>query len=184
MITVPSCQQCNRGTNKLDEEFKTQLSVMLGNKTPLTKEFWTRAATTRRKSRHLHRKIDEQISPILVRTPIGYQHPVGLNRDTIDTVVGKIVRGLHWSITKQVFSSDVLPEIFPLSNFESPPPNIMALLREFGHSIQKCGKQFEVIYAYTDGTSPSSIWLLRFYEHDCFWVALRPHLNDATNIGD
>ena len=184
MITVPSCQQCNFGTNKLDEEFKTQLSVMLGNETPLTSEFWTSAANTRKKSRHLHRKINELISPILVRTPIGYQHPVGLNRDTLDAVVGKIVRGLHWSITNQVISSDVLPEIFPLNNFERPPPNIMALLRKFGSSIQKCGKQFEVIYAYTDEPSPGSIWLLRFYERDCFWVALRPYLNGTANVGD
>ena len=173
LITVPSCAKCNQESSRLDEEFKTQLSVMLARETNATKEFWNSAARTRLKTKKLHDKIDTSISPILQRTPEGYRRGVELDRTAMDQAIKKIIRGLHWHVTGQIIHADSKIEINPLQRWESPPAEFLELLKEFGQRLIRGSTQFEATCAITTDEEPASIWFLAFHGISCFWVEVR-----------
>ena len=96
------------------------------------------------------------------------------------TVIGKIVRGLHWYVTGEIIAPTIAPEIYPAFGYSAPGP-ILKIMSEFGKCIQRCGNQFEAIHAVTqDGVPANSLWLFRFYGQDCFCAALRPRTTCNT----
>jgi hypothetical protein len=172
LITVPSCLACNAGTALLDQEFQVYLSIHLGTGNSYTNALWNNALKTSRKNQRLKRSVDKSISPTLVRTNAGYQHPVAIPADLVSRSMNKIVRGLHWWVTDEVLPKTVLVKGVYVQSGQQVPIEVADTLREFGKSVARCNNQFEAVYAIVEDRPFSSLWLICFYGQEYYWAVL------------
>jgi hypothetical protein len=184
LITVPSCENCNRGTSNWDEEFKICLGFRLGGHLSVSHPMMASAFRSLRKNKRLREKYYEAISPILVRSPVGYVHPAVLDEAPLNNGIRKIARGLHWHVTGEVIPPHVDPEITAVEQGRSLDAKSTQIFVEFGTVIEKCGNMFEAVWAVPNDAPNSSIWLLRFCNQDCFIIAFRPWANTASRTSD
>lgn len=180
LIKVPSCKNCNAGTSALDEQFKYQLSIYLGANTECQKALWQSARKTlNHPPNHNRRKaIIDNISTLLTHYRYGMGYLTMLDIAPIKTVAIKIVRGLHWYTTYEVLPPDVDLDIGLIEQGESIDKDTKIVFDKFGKSIQKCGDQFEAVYAIANDVKSASMWLLKFYGEDCLLCFIRPNQDD------
>jgi hypothetical protein len=139
LITVPSCSSCNGGTSEQDERFKFQLSIQLGVDTPQKKAFWDSCRESLHHKSSWRNNVIANTSPLLMPYGQGYGHPVALDVHPMQTVIIKIIRGLHWKVTGEVLPPTVETSINILQQGYSLDGELLAMFNKFGKSIQKCG---------------------------------------------
>lgn len=174
LITVPSCDECNNLTSKYDLDFKIALGLYIGNSSP---EFWKSTLVSLNKSDIRKKKkqiILNETSKILHRTQAGWWgHRIKFDKKPIKIVVSKIVKGLHWHLSKEIIPSDAKVTIQFLQQGEKVKEEIQQILNQYGKLLVK-GSCFQTQYAITVDNKHASIWKLTFYGQDCFIAIIDP----------
>lgn len=177
LITVPSCKDCNYGTHTADEEFKCILSLRLGTGTPQKKELFDSTRKTLNKKPRLRNGYINNASSLVL--PYGnranlFGHLMRVNGMPVRKIVTKIIKGLHWYVTKEMIPSNNQPDIYTIRQGFSVDSTIMSIFNKYGKSIKK-GNQFETIYCVAEN---KTLWLIRFYGEDCFVCSsISPQVN-------
>lgn len=176
LITVPACVTCNTGFQK-DEDFFRQ--------------FWVSMLMDR--STHARQLMDNEISRSIVRTPaLGYQmfsqmqlveaytksgfyigkktlYQVGdLDKERINRVVNKIIKGLFFNEFKQLLPEDWIVKI----NWITPRLEQKLKLQELAQTL-KWNVIKEETFAYGVNYVPQtyqSIWILDFFKIPLFYI--------------
>lgn len=172
LITVPSCNTCNAGTSGLDEKFKVSMGIYLGHKAP---ELW---AGTLKTLNHPPKKNYKQtllksISPVL--TPFRsseWRHRLPIDTIPIKTAATKITRGLHWHITNEVVPSTAKISISFIKQEENCHPEVRDILNKHGKWLSTGNEAFQAQYGVAIDKKYASLWLLRFYNEDCFLTSI------------
>jgi len=176
LIKIPSCVSCNHGSSKFDEQFKWQVSLLIQADTEQKKKFWQSARKTLNHDKNFAKKtnllIQAQTAPLVILPGI-IGHPVSLPSEPVHVVVTKIIRGLYWLVTQKNSPPDFKIDIRLISQ-DTAPDAYKQMLNKFGSTIQRGNGQFEAIYALIEDCEGASIWLLRFYGRDCFFVISSP----------
>lgn len=177
LITIPSCQECNNLTSHHDEEFKISMGLYLGSSAP---DFWQDIRQSLNKNEKRRRKrthIIESMSTTLTKSPTGrWGHKVLVERDSIDLVVTKITKGLHWHFTKNILPSDIIPKIIFLNQGAMIHPETQQILNKYGQMLKVANGNFQAHHAFIPNEKHASLWKLSFYGVDCFLVGIKPKI--------
>ena len=181
LITVSSCKKCNLGTSRYDEQFKILLGIYLGSKND---KLWQETLRTLNYANNeaLKKEILSNISPVLIRQgKLGYIHPFEIDMESINAlkaVIGKITRGLYWYVTKNPLPSDIKISTILLQQDSDCNEETKKTLNNYGKWIQTGNGIFQAQYALAKDRKYSSIWLMRFYNEDCFIVITKSKNKD------
>lgn len=184
LITVPSCDTCNHGTSKDDQEFKACLSLAVGYSTPEQKNFWKGAEKgTARKTLQKNKKLQKQIVDSLkeyeVHTSAGFYvgntATFSWSVDNHNKVIEKITRGLFFHDTQKILAADAKIEIQAFPQASGFPADILNRLNQCSDAkfINKCGSQFVCQYGIVADAENASLWLLQFYERHFVMVVTK-----------
>lgn len=99
-IRVPSCELCNNGQSKEDDEFRIILGLLAGVKTPTQKKLWRKANKTLSRSPQLRAEL---VNSMFTDEKTG-QSGVSFPRQKFDRAMARIVRGLHWHHYREMIS--------------------------------------------------------------------------------
>ena len=178
LITIPSCDKCNNGTSRHDEDFKIGMGIYLGSNMP---DIWkeTRHSLDKDEPRRKKRNsILEKTSPVLTCSSTGrWGHKITIDRTPIDAVVKKIVRGLHWYISGIVLPSKIDLTIIMLAQDRTIHPESQNILDKFGQKIITGNGAFQAHYALVPNEPHASLWKLTLYQIDCFMIRIKPAVN-------
>ena len=175
LITVPSCNECNNLTSKDDLDFQHAIGIYTGS---VSGSRWQKTLHSLNKNSIRKKKklsILENASPLLTRTNAGWWgHQIKIEKRPIETVVKKIVKGLHWHFTGNVLPHDVNVIIKFLRQGEDLQKELQDILNQYGkiHSIGS--SSFSAHYAIAEDHDHASMWKLTFDQQDCFFVIIRP----------
>jgi len=150
------------------------MGIYLGSE---TQSFWqsTRKTLNDDGKQKYKKNLLEGISSILM--PFGnrqWGHPVKLDVIPIRTVVKKIARGLHWHTTGEVLPPDVEVDMYFLKQGENLNPEVKTILNDHGRWVVSGNGIFQAQYGIPYDEKLTSMWLLRFYDQDCFSVIIMP----------
>ncbi|MEZ0259751.1 MAG: hypothetical protein ACAH80_02000 [Alphaproteobacteria bacterium] len=171
LITVPSCKECNHGTKDFDEKFKAILGLYFGYERPA---LWNSVRGTVRKNQKMGRSFLENTSVHLAPYGQGEMgHPAKIEAVPVNIVVKKIVRGLHWHVTKNVLPPTAQITVVLVEQRNELSPDVKAIFERFGRWLESGGGCFQAQYAIVEDQS-SSIWRLRFYDEDFCTAYVEP----------
>lgn len=174
-ITVPSCEECNNGTSKYDLDFQHAIGIYTGS---VSVNRWKKTLLSlnkdiiRKKKKH---NILKNTSALLMRTNAGWWgHQLKVEKQPIEIVVKKIVKGLHWHFTGNVLPRDVNVTIKFLRQGEDLQKELQDILNQYGkiHSIGN--DSFSTHYAIAEDHDHASMWKLTFDQQDCFFAIIDP----------
>jgi len=161
LIRVPACEPCNNSAKLDDEYFRAVVSM--GSEDPVAIAVWKQGVTKRASPSFKSRLLRSLRPAELLRTPAGIYlrdgHSLKLEKQRIEDVVIRIVRGLLWFHYKVRTEDET---IFDL-RLNPEPDHIHEIIK--GLPVSSVG---EGIFQYRRGIASddpqSSVWWLRFYQ--------------------
>lgn len=175
LITVPSCGECNNRTSQHDLDFQHAIGIYTGKNSP---ERWQKTLRSLNKN-PVRKKKKENIlnntSKVLTRTKAGwYGYKVKIEKKPVETVVKKIVKGLHWHVTGDVLPNDINVSITLLGQGENLNEELQGILNKYGNFLLTGNNSFCAHYAIAQDHNHASVWKLTFDGEDCFFVIIDP----------
>ena len=172
MITVPSCVECNEGTQEDEDYFRATFMFSNAGISPVGKKLWDQKLDKMYKINHgLRRKIVQDFKMVNLVTPSGLyirsQSASFPDSVRLDNVVCKIVKGLYYHEYNEIIPSSV--DII----------SHLILTKEEGNEAYKYDLQFgsrnwpgvfEYRFDRTSENCEGFIWLMRFYGYAVFWA--------------
>jgi len=172
-IRVPSCNACNHGRSKTDDEFRVILGFLAGVKTPTQRELWRKASKTLRHSPGLRTRF---LTQVFTDEKTG-QSGIALSRSKVDDAMARVVKGLHWHHHKEMVDLFASVQVWHLkSDSYAEIRNTLVLdLRSdhVGHD------QFEYMHGRPIDKPSVSLWLLAFYRSAFFAVVTGHEMRNA-----
>jgi hypothetical protein len=165
VITVPACEECNKSTSQLDEEFRVFINLFVGKTSPRSEHLWkSHTLSTVRSNRRLLQKALNSFLPGYVTS----KHGIILNErglvvwdDSSNPVLEKIVRGLYFHHFKEILGSRV--EVM-ISQVREAPQTTVDSVKSWRYGSVG-GDQFIYRYARANDAPLRSAWLLVFYRN-------------------
>ncbi len=158
-VRVPSCELCNNGQSKNDEEFRVLLGLLAGTKTPTQKLLWRKARKTLRHSPQLRDAIlsskskDEKSGEPVVSFP----------RRRFDEAMTRVVRALHWHHYREMIDPSAPVKVWRLH--AGPYENLRRSLEVDLRSDHIGHDQFSYLHGRPIEDPSLSLWLLAFYRN-------------------
>lgn len=97
-ITVPACDLCNNGSSVVDEDFRTYLSMTIGQKTDAAKKLWMQAKKSLKRRKSTRQAIIESIDnlDLTIQTEDGEKKAVSFPYSIYVPVFERVIRGLYY----------------------------------------------------------------------------------------
>ena len=163
LITVPACDGCNNRRSGLDEEFKVAIGIQAGHGPAGARLFRSQTSRTLLHNRRLMGQLIADMREVELRTPegliVGTAPAVPLGSAAYDTVINRIVRGLHWHHTGHILGDRVDLKI---NWHRSLTRQIFEMTRSWATGVVG-QSQFVYKYAVFDGVPLASVWVFQFY---------------------
>lgn len=164
LITIPACLECNKRTEKLDEEFRVFINMFVGKTTPEAESLWkTETLYTIQHNDRLLRKALSAFQPAYLTS----KHGIIINKTKVVTwdespniIIEKITRGLYYHHFGLVLSDKVNITIKQINNI--PPETAERIKTWSWNSVG--GGQFLYGYARANDVPLHSAWLLVFHK--------------------
>ena len=165
LITVPACLECNKSTEKLDEEFRVFINMLVGKRTPESELLWkSQSLSTVQHNRRLLQKAMSSIYPGYITSKHGIildEADLVVWDDSPNRVIEKMIRGLYYHHFKDILADraniiiDQIREIAEakVESVKSWPCNCVG------------GGQFLYRYARANDVPLCSAWLLVFHRN-------------------
>lgn len=115
LITIRTCQSCNGSTSEMDEIFKVDIGISGGHGTDGEAMFKESVTRTIQHNTRLKKGIQNSMHDILVKTPNGIilkQSAYLINSKAHDTIIEKIIRGLHFRHTGIILGDKANVEVY------------------------------------------------------------------------
>ena len=163
LITVPACDNCNNKRSGLDEEFKVAIGLQAGHGEQGERLFCDQTSRTLSHNRRLMRELASAMREVKIRTPeglmVGTASAVPLRSESYDTVINRIIRGLHWHHTGHILGDRVDIKINWYRNLTK---KIYEMTNNWATGVVGDG-QFIYKYAVFDEVPMASVWVLQFF---------------------
>lgn len=175
--TLPACRQCNNRLSKDEEQFRLFLASGMAYESEAGRRIWDERIRSALKGRRpgLKPLVRSMVKIAKVEsesgTLLGYWPILEQNREPINRILSKIVKGLYYLDTKQILPCDVQilfgydPE--KPERFISPPLDVAikeAKRTDYGDGVVSCWRN-----RMKDDPTASITWL-RFYKDKLFMV--------------
>lgn len=164
LITVPACEECNKGSSKEDEEFRAMLGIRVGGWTPQGKAFWNKAALrTLRHNQRLKREVLSSARNTEVVTPgglyLGRHFLVPWQTSSHDNTIAKITRGLYFHHFGEILAPDVSMQAYWLQDIGDEYADVL------GKLVRGSIGENAFVYAFgrNNESAGASIWFYQFY---------------------
>lgn len=167
LITVPACSECNNGASQSDEWLRALLSLEAGKQTIAATALWEQGAlkSLRRNTRlrkELAKRIFPVINPSTGEAGLAFTLPVNL----AESVMGRIVRGLHFFHTGRILRRDVEIAVSKLVYPVDINGSELALL----HSGEVGGDAFRYRWSTAVENEEAGLWVLQFHGNVTYCV--------------
>lgn len=163
LITVPACDDCNRGSSKLDETFRAYLGLHASINPEVAKGVFQDSLRSLAHNRALYREVLRNSEDLPFFTPAGVYAGDGLrihwNSEAHDAVVEKCIRGLYFHHFGSVLGQSAEIRVQWLRGV---PPGLEFL----SYAPLEIIGDNQVMYRYakSDSEPLRTIWLFNFYE--------------------
>jgi hypothetical protein len=163
LITVSACDQCNNGSSELDEEFIVSVALEAAHGSDRERPFCERASRSLGKNKRLCGELASTMREVEIQTTEGLitAHEVLLKSKSYDTVIDRIIRGIHFHHTGHILGDKVDVKV----NWLLSLPNRiyeMTKDKDWGTGVVG-GDQFVYKYLYFYGVPLASLWVLQFF---------------------
>ena len=166
LIRVPACEQCNNSAKLDDEYFRAVVSM--ASEDPDAIAIW-KQRVFKRSSPSFKARLIGSLRPAELRSEAGlhlrYGHSMKLEKQRIEDVVIRIVRGLLWFHYKVRTGEETKFELC----LNPKPDQIHEIVRALPVSSVG-GSVFQYRHGNASDDPESSVWLLRFYRATQFLV--------------
>lgn len=163
LITVPACDNCNNKRSGLDEEFKVAIGLQAGHGEQGERLFYDQTSRTLSHNRRLMRELASAMQEVKIHTPeglmVGTASAVPLRSESYDTIINRIIRGLHWHHTGHILGDRVDIKINWYRNLTR---KIYEMTNNWTTGVVGDG-QFIYKYAVFDEVPMASVWVLQFF---------------------
>lgn len=167
LITVPACDNCNNMSSGLDEEFKVAIGIQAGHGEEGERLFFDQTRKTIAHNQRLKKELARSMRWVELQSLeglfVGTAMAVLLNSQSYDTVINRIIRGLHWHHTGDILGDRVDIKVRWHRNLSR---KIYEMTTNWSTGIVGKG-QFIYKYFVCDEIPMASIWVLQFFR--CAW---------------
>ena len=158
LITVPACEECNKSTASIDEEFRVFVNLFVGKKSPEAERLWRlRTLSTVKSNRRLLNKAISAFQPGYV-TP---KHKIILWDDSPHRIFEKMVRGLYFHHFNEVLADRVDIIIDQIKEMTTAK---VECVKSLSCNYIGCG-QFLYRYGRANDDPLRSVWLFVFHRN-------------------
>lgn len=166
LIRVPACEPCNNSAKLDDEYFRAVVSM--GSEDPDAIAIW-KQGVFKRSSPSFKARLVSSLRPAELRSEAGlhlrYGHSMKLEKQRVEDVVIRIVRGLLWFHYKVRTSEETRFDLC----LNPKPDQIHEIVSALPVSSVG-GSVFQYRHGNANDDPESSVWLLRFYRATQFLV--------------
>ncbi|HDY66199.1 MAG TPA: hypothetical protein ENH85_00255 [Candidatus Scalindua sp.] len=163
LITIPACDQCNNKRSGLDEKFKVFIGINAGHGSEGERLFRDQTTKTLEHNRKLRRQIASTMREVEVKTPVGLilgtTSAVLLDSNAYDTVIDRIIRGLHFHHTGHILGDNVYINVHW---YRKLTKKIYEMTNGWPTGVVGCG-QFIYKYVVFDEEPLGSVWVFQFF---------------------
>jgi hypothetical protein len=163
LITVPACDRCNNRLSGLDEQFKVFIGIQAGHGSTGEKLFRDQTSRTILHNRRLKIDLASTLREVEILTPegivLGNASAVLLKSKSYDTVIERIIRGLHFHHTRHILGDRVDIKV---NWHRYLTHRIYEKTSTWPTGVVGAG-QFIYKYAYFDEEPFASVWVLQFF---------------------
>lgn len=175
LITVPSCEPCNKGFSKDEEYFRAIITSLQGTEQhpEARKLFETKITRGLERKPKLASKVVSNVVPVDIYSgdkKIGTAPAYDVGGPEFDRVIVKILRGLLFHETgliptpEYIVKWNVHDKPLPL------PPKLFNALKN--HPVKTFGNGVFRYQVYITPDGPGSFWLLSFYDGALFYGSI------------
>ncbi len=158
LITVPACDNCNNKRSGLDEEFKVAIGIQAGFGEDGERLFLSQTTKTILHNRRLREELAKDMKVVELKTPaglfVGTAQAVKLKSKSYNTIINRIIRGLHWYHSGQILGDLVDIKVNWHRNLSK---EIFEMTKNWNTGIVGKG-QFIYKYALIDEVPLASVW--------------------------
>lgn len=163
LITIPACDQCNNKRSGLDEIFKVFIGLIAGHGPEGERLFRAQTSKTLEHNRKLSRQIASTMREADVKTPggllFGTASVVLLDSNAYDTIIDRIIRGLHFHHTGHILDDRANIKVY----WHRQLTKKMYEMANGWFTGAVGGGQFVYKYAVFDEEPFGSVWILQFF---------------------
>jgi len=181
LITIPACEDCNKGTSNTDEQFMMFLSLKVGTDNEGAAALWEKQAVrTFKHNRRLQHKIMSSVRQLPVKTKagiyLGETLAVPWNDGSHDLTIEKMVRGLYYYHFDDILGDRINCKVQYLSAYDE---KLAAMSHDW--ELNEIGDGFLAYkYGRCEEYPLASFWIFQFYNgHWASGYTMPPELQQA-----
>jgi len=163
LITIPACEECNKSTETLDEEFRVFINMFVGNKSVETEKLWKNTLRTLQHNSRLLEKAKASFRP----ADLTSEHSIIIGKtnvvvwdNSVNKVFEKIICGLYWYHFREILVDRVMITVCHKQSISSTAVETVKLWE----SNFVGNGQFLYKYVRAHDVPLRSAWLLVFHK--------------------